>query len=265
MSGQLLPFIFGYLFGRAQGGFHLFGGGSDDKDKGGGLFGGGLFGSSYKPPLPGMPAHHAHPAPIHIEEKPPHGIPASLPSATSTAIHWTSNAPAGLPPFPSGWKAMAPPPPDVVSRSWQLMATLPYNETKYEPRGSGWVAYHASREGTKKFVTAWEPKGSVVPATVVPVMTHVQPAPGVTVPVVTPVVVQHPAVTHPTIQRGDGARSGKADAVRLWQHRAGITPDDGEFGPHTEALTRAWQLHHGLKDDGIVGPLTWGASETAAA
>lgn len=32
---------------------------------------------------------------------------------------------------------------------------------------------------------------------------------------------------------------------------------DGEFGPRTEAAVKKWQSEHGIKADGIVGPITW--------
>lgn len=32
---------------------------------------------------------------------------------------------------------------------------------------------------------------------------------------------------------------------------------DGEFGPRTEVAVKKWQSEHGLKADGIVGPITW--------
>lgn len=232
-----IPFGLGWLLGRSQGGFSLFGSSNTSEPmRGLPMRGGG-----------GLPAHHAHPAPIV------HDQPHAIPMATSTAVHWTSNAPAGLPPFPSGWKPAATTP-AVVSRAWALMGTIPVGETKYEKSGDGWIAFHASTEGGKKFVTAWEPKGAVMPAAV-----------PLGIPVVSPVVMQHPVVSpappggHPTI-----SRNSKGDAVREWQRRLGIK-DDGDFGPTTERVTRAWQLHHGLKDDGVVGPLSWAASETTAA
>lgn len=43
--------------------------------------------------------------------------------------------------------------------------------------------------------------------------------------------------------------------VAAWQRVLGVT-DDGDFGPKTDAATRAWQASHGLIADGIVGPET---------
>nr|WSZ99519.1 peptidoglycan-binding protein [Streptomyces sp. NBC_00857] len=57
------------------------------------------------------------------------------------------------------------------------------------------------------------------------------------------------------------------NVVGMWQ---GILWADGylatsgrdcRFGPTTEAATKAWQKGHGLDDDGIVGPLTFGKAD----
>ena len=55
----------------------------------------------------------------------------------------------------------------------------------------------------------------------------------------------------PTIQRGS-----QGAAVSDWQRKIGTNPD-GKFGIATATATRLWQLTHGLKADGIVGPKTW--------
>lgn len=47
-------------------------------------------------------------------------------------------------------------------------------------------------------------------------------------------------------------------AVKIWQVIVGVEID-GEFGPLTDAATRAFQEKHKLEVDGIVGPETWAA------
>ncbi len=56
-----------------------------------------------------------------------------------------------------------------------------------------------------------------------------------------------------------------ADAQQLLNQH-GATPPlvvDGIFGPKTRQATIAFQKAHGLAPDGIIGPLTWGALESA--
>jgi peptidoglycan hydrolase-like protein with peptidoglycan-binding domain len=48
----------------------------------------------------------------------------------------------------------------------------------------------------------------------------------------------------------------KGSDVALVQAVVGAKAD-GDFGPKTEALVKAWQKANGLKDDGVVGPVTW--------
>lgn len=50
--------------------------------------------------------------------------------------------------------------------------------------------------------------------------------------------------------------------VQRWQTTLNITAD-GAFGPQTTAATKAFQIAHGLPDDGIVGPLTQAAAGLA--
>ena len=47
--------------------------------------------------------------------------------------------------------------------------------------------------------------------------------------------------------------------VAVWQRVLGVTAD-GDFGPATDAATRAWQVAHGLTADGVVGPKTWASA-----
>lgn len=48
----------------------------------------------------------------------------------------------------------------------------------------------------------------------------------------------------------------KGDDVVKLQQKLGVDPV-GNFGPKTEAAVKAWQKANGLKDDGIVGDITW--------
>jgi peptidoglycan hydrolase-like protein with peptidoglycan-binding domain len=64
----------------------------------------------------------------------------------------------------------------------------------------------------------------------------------------------------PTIKLGS-----TGPAVITWQgilrRDSGISgftlPPDGQFGPMTDAATRAWQRSSGITPDGVVGPMTW--------
>ena len=40
---------------------------------------------------------------------------------------------------------------------------------------------------------------------------------------------------------------------------------DGEFGPGTSSAVKKWQKENGIKDDGIVGPITWDLMELSEA
>ena len=48
----------------------------------------------------------------------------------------------------------------------------------------------------------------------------------------------------------------KGDDVKKLQEKLGVEAI-GTFGPKTEAAVKAWQKANGLKDDGIVGDVTW--------
>jgi peptidoglycan hydrolase-like protein with peptidoglycan-binding domain len=55
---------------------------------------------------------------------------------------------------------------------------------------------------------------------------------------------------------GDPSPATGAAAVDQLQHALNL-PEDGEFGPETEAAVRRLQARHGLTVDGVVGPSTW--------
>lgn len=80
---------------------------------------------------------------------PPSNTPASTPS---------------LPPFPSGWEADDPVPPEVVARANALLSSLwakGNGSTTQEMTGGRWITYKATDMGSGiKGVTAWRVKGS---------------------------------------------------------------------------------------------------------
>jgi peptidoglycan hydrolase-like protein with peptidoglycan-binding domain len=51
-------------------------------------------------------------------------------------------------------------------------------------------------------------------------------------------------------------KGSKGPEVMLVQAIVGAKAD-GDFGPGTEAKVKAWQKANGLKDDGVIGPITW--------
>jgi muramidase (phage lysozyme) len=64
-----------------------------------------------------------------------------------------------------------------------------------------------------------------------------------------------------TVRNGDRDSDDVRDAQRMLNRVLG-GPDlrvDGDFGPRTDAAVRRFQRQARLDDDGIVGPLTWGA------
>ncbi|MBK6513861.1 MAG: peptidoglycan-binding protein [Polyangiaceae bacterium] len=66
--------------------------------------------------------------------------------------------------------------------------------------------------------------------------------------------------TFPGVALRRGQRSENVRAVQARLARLGWTISvDGDFGPATERVVRAFQRRRGLDDDGVVGPRTWRA------
>jgi hypothetical protein len=65
-------------------------------------------------------------------------------------------------------------------------------------------------------------------------------------------------LTRPTRMRGDDIRAWQQAATdRGFSFPSGV---DGTFGPETDTNCRLFQIRFGLVVDGIVGPITWGAT-----
>lgn len=77
---------------------------------------------------------------------------------------WPQAKPTGLPPFPSGWEPDNPPPPEVVTRAWQLLPVLwkrGKGATAVETTKGRWITYQAQIHAkNKKGVTAYRVKAA---------------------------------------------------------------------------------------------------------
>jgi len=77
------------------------------------------------------------------------------------------------------------------------------------------------------------------------------------------IAFNQPAGAPPVLRRG--SRSGQVEDLQRALAKAGLpVAIDGDFGPGTEAIVRAFQAARGLAADGIVGPSTWAALAAAA-
>jgi|SRR5882724_730503 len=89
-------------------------------------------------------------------------------TAKATPVPWPQAMPSGLPPFPAGWTPDNPPPPAVVSRSWQLLAPLwkrGSGARQTEQTNGRWITYVATpMGGGKRGVTAWRTKDGLAPS-----------------------------------------------------------------------------------------------------
>lgn len=135
--------------------------------------------------LPSSPTAAASAAQQAAQHAAAHPTPANLQAAAAASQHaaavtqtaakkatqaaaapkpWPQAKPTGLPPFPSGWEVDTPPPPEVVTRAWQLLPTLwkrGKGATTVETTAGRWITYQAQDHGGgKKGVTAYRVKGT---------------------------------------------------------------------------------------------------------
>lgn len=216
-----------------------------------------LFKKSPKPRPPLVV--HPSPMPATPPFMPGPMVPAvPAPPAVLIPPPWPSVVPAGLPPFPGpGWVPDSPPPPAVVSRAFQLLPQLwaqGQGASKTEQTAGRWITYVARMIGTKRSVIAYRlasptpvstmhaPVGPPL-STPGPVLVTTAPAPA------SPTALPTLRLTKPNT---------KGPSVIHLQQRLNI-PADGVFGSGTQAAVKAFQLAHGLKADGVVGPATWAA------
>jgi peptidoglycan hydrolase-like protein with peptidoglycan-binding domain len=82
-------------------------------------------------------------------------------------------------------------------------------------------------------------------------------------------VIMNPDTNTPVSDTGTGQRIGESvitwtqnDAITILQKALGVDPD-GQFGPVTTEAVKQFQGTHGLTKDGIVGPNTWRALQSA--
>jgi hypothetical protein len=86
--------------------------------------------------------------------------PSPLPTTTTTMVNFPEQAPAGLPAWPSGWKASIPPTGAQIERAQALLPMMSMGQVKYEQGPSGWEAYWKHKTGTKIGVTVHIPRQS---------------------------------------------------------------------------------------------------------
>ncbi|MFI5534720.1 peptidoglycan-binding protein [Kitasatospora sp. NPDC051853] len=78
----------------------------------------------------------------------------------------------------------------------------------------------------------------------------------------TPAPKPYPPFRGATLGRGDVGPDVRTAQQRL-KDRGWSIAVDGDFGPATEKVVRAYQAEKGLDVDGLIGPLTWASLWTA--
>jgi hypothetical protein len=100
---------------------------------------------------------------FHVSHKTGPGPgPAPSPEVTTTVVNFPTQAPTGLPAWPTGWRVYPSPiPSSVVQRAVALLPVMGLEEHKTEMGPNGWVTYYKSKQGKRTGVTAWIPKVAV--------------------------------------------------------------------------------------------------------
>lgn len=121
---------------------------------------------------------------------------------------------------------------------------------------AGHKEYALSKSGKRNRKTDPDFNMDEFRAAVKAIMSGTAPAP-VMIPAVEPPAQTGGAPGRPTLRRG-----ATGALVKQVQAKVGVSVDGG-FGATTEAAVRDFQRRHGLVPDGIVGPKTWRALDSA--
>ena len=226
---------------------------------------------------------------------PPSPVGPSVPPVPSggqvtSSPPWPQTVPAGLPRFPGpAWEFAEPPSLAVQQRARAILQSL-WNQGsgawKAEQTAGEWIVYRAEVVASgKKGVVAYRRKMAALPEPERPAVSAARRAP----PAATPAAARPapasaaaspaalpasspaaaPSVAKlPTLRRGAGIKPQQPSGdVKALQRMLGFpaAKQDGQFGGDTEAALRLYQRQHGLKDDGIAGPLTWASLYTVRA
>lgn len=135
-----------------------------------------------------------------------------------------------------------------------------YNpDPRYDPVATSHTFASLVQAFTAKGLFDWLPKGDSNP----PVVAPPSPSPPFSPQVFSPADVFVPSGDAHLFRLTRGVRGG---AVKLWQvllnERLELKPPlaiSGVFDLSTETATKNLQAKHGLTDDGVVGPKTWGS------
>lgn len=99
---------------------------------------------------------------FHVSHPSSGPAPSPSPASTTTVVNFPTATPAGLPPWPSGWRPVKHLTQSIISRAEALLPVLSTGEHKLEQGPDGrWITYYKYESGGKTGVTAHEPKTPV--------------------------------------------------------------------------------------------------------